>query len=57
MNLSRVAMVTRRQALFVDASTSIRSQVRDKAMFTDNKLCTSLLSICLSNPHKNLQEG
>lgn len=38
MRLPRVAMVTKRQELFVDVSTCRRSQVGDRATYTDHKL-------------------
>lgn len=44
MSFPRVTIVTKRQEIFVDASTCRRSQVRDGAMLIDNKLCTRLLS-------------
>ena len=45
MSLPKVAIVTKRQELFViDAGTCRRSQIRNEIMFIDNKLCTGLLS-------------
>lgn len=51
MSLPRVAMVTKRQELFADASTR-RSQVSDGDIIIDDKLCARLLShIPLWKPH------
>lgn len=56
MSLPRVAMVSKRRELFVDASTRRISQVRDRTTFIDNDLCARLLGMNFFNPHKNTCE-